>query len=87
MCVVAGILKDKILDDKLMFISNGDKHNYPFYELKQTNSNKLIKIAQKSSKFSKPRNKTMLGTSLINRPMSPPSLLCKGGERFVVRGN
>ena len=64
--------------DKLRYIPNDDTQNYPFYGLNARTLyliDKLIKI-QKVPKVLKPTNcnyKTF-ETSVINNPMSPPSL-------------
>ena len=65
--IKAGILIDKTMDDKLKYLPNHDKQNYPLkllveqfgFQLNNQNSTKGYKT---------------LVTSVIYSPMSPPSL-------------
>ena len=79
MHIVSGILRDKTIADKLMYIPNDDIQNYPFFRIllvaqlnipTNQNSNSQIVFKQRI----KQRYYKTLGTSAINSPISPPGL-------------
>ena len=43
-----GILTDKTMIDKLMYIPNADTHNYPFCRLQLANDTELLLIMEQS---------------------------------------
>ena len=69
--ILSGILRDKTMEDKLIYIPNDDKHNYPFCWLKllvekfDSNQYKILKCYPRLCGL-----KT-LGTSVIYNPMIP----------------
>ena len=66
------------MTNKLMYIPNENKQNYPFYRLKSvvktldTQFNEPTN--QNSRKVKLTNRKTLLETSVINSPMNPPFL-------------
>ena len=44
---ISGILRDKTMDDKLIFIPNDDKQNYPYFRLKLLVENQNSEIVPK----------------------------------------
>ena len=59
------ILRDKTVDKKFMYIPNDDKQNYFLY--------RIILLVEKFGQT--------LGTSIIDSPMSPPSLQRSNGDK------
>ena len=71
--------------DKLIYIPNDDIQNYPFCRLqlvaetfensrKWTNKSKFILVPKVVMPTNEKRNYNILGRSVKNSPMSPPSL-------------
>ena len=71
--------------DKLEYITSDCKQNKSFVDhnkwLKRLDTELYVPTNQKTTKvpkvFESTNKKTLLGTSVINSPISPPSLLCE----------
>ena len=66
-------LREKTMDDKLLYISIDNKQNYLLYRLKSL-VQKLEPTKKKSIELSKVFEPTTLGTSVTSSLMPPPSL-------------